>query len=857
MYHRPCCFDACPKFIRCGRGCTVAGQSSSDHGSMNPTFAMGEMAKEALWVGDHLGSSDDVCHMRSRTVLLAQGPRVALKIVDNTSSKLLICYQGEPVSILGRGTSRFSQVGFAPDDAAGRRSLHSALLHTHLILPSSSLKSSLLKGAQIPQLNSTMHNDRIRPGVLYSAGACSEQSEAAAEIIALTRCSYAAAYAANVTISASRCVLLGFAILMANYVLPSSCVHKYTEKRNLRICKWLRVYDKKSNEASRREKEYRSVQCFAPEGDQILDAHLGQPKCPNALGPCPITSCLIIWKTFPTPVTINYPFEYPTRGRNRRSVFKMLVLGGWGNEVSDDQLRAHTAARGEARAKRYTSAGHRAGKSRTATRCIMGQPRCFSGRASAGARTGQKRGRVPEKTLTCPAPLSPPSVCFPRRRDQFARARVQPPTSLSPVLREIEPLREVDQHGHVLNVPSSGSGTGMQRRGKRSTLRKPADKRQCPVRLPRAKIQGGTSPVIEPSSPWWEASFPPAAPTVAQKKPSSLTRTIIRAAFLPGEHDTLASTATTSQGALDISHPVTASLVGSSHRLKMRRVGRKAVQCWDMEIGCTQPARSVYVYFSLWLKPRMTAGREELRYAGSAQNNPLAVRDDVLARENGAALECGGGGGGGSPGSPPVSGIAWRDSRVRRCGGGPAGIEPGSPRWKACDLTTTPAPPVRRMLLTPDTPGTYLAWLTRQAAAAPGDTTLPYRSWPAQISHLARPVQPAASRQRAGTTRGMPIQLLSCNEFHRSSPKSITRSSNMPVPTFRQVTITLFNDLKLGVPTNNMYMRTVASQEVLIHNFQACILFNCQVWCRKLNSNEPDVPKNHFCACALVKLWFK
>ncbi|KAJ8874882.1 hypothetical protein PR048_022772 [Dryococelus australis] len=30
---------------------------------------------------------------------------------------------------------------------------------------------------------------------------------------------------------------------------------------------------------------------------------------------------------------------------------------------------------------------------------------------------------------------------------------------------------------------------------------------------------------------------------------------------------------------------------------------RKAVQCWDTEIGCAQPARSVYPNFSLWLEP--------------------------------------------------------------------------------------------------------------------------------------------------------------------------------------------------------------------------------------------------------------
>ncbi|KAJ8867676.1 hypothetical protein PR048_031479 [Dryococelus australis] len=35
---------------------------------------------------------------------------------------------------------------------------------------------------------------------------------------------------------------------------------------------------------------------------------------------------------------------------------------------------------------------------------------------------------------------------------------------------------------------------------------------------------------------------------------------------------------------------------------RIRRVGRQAVQCWDTEIGCAQPARSVYLIFSLWLR---------------------------------------------------------------------------------------------------------------------------------------------------------------------------------------------------------------------------------------------------------------
>ncbi|KAJ8895354.1 hypothetical protein PR048_000686 [Dryococelus australis] len=76
---------------------------------------------------------------------------------------LLISHQGVPGSIPGRDMPRFSHVGIVLGDAAGWRvfsgisrfphRLILALLHSYLISFSSALKTSLLKAAQISQLN--------------------------------------------------------------------------------------------------------------------------------------------------------------------------------------------------------------------------------------------------------------------------------------------------------------------------------------------------------------------------------------------------------------------------------------------------------------------------------------------------------------------------------------------------------------------------------------------------------------------------------------------------------------------------------------------------------------------------------
>ncbi|KAJ8894348.1 hypothetical protein PR048_006976 [Dryococelus australis] len=75
----------------------------------------------------------------------------------------LASHRGEPGSIPGRATPGFSRVGIVPDDAARRRVFSeisrfprpciSALLHSQVLLPSSALKTSLLRAAQISQLN--------------------------------------------------------------------------------------------------------------------------------------------------------------------------------------------------------------------------------------------------------------------------------------------------------------------------------------------------------------------------------------------------------------------------------------------------------------------------------------------------------------------------------------------------------------------------------------------------------------------------------------------------------------------------------------------------------------------------------
>ncbi|KAJ8893178.1 hypothetical protein PR048_005761 [Dryococelus australis] len=81
------------------------------------------------------------------TLLLVEGSHRFQTVI------LLTSHQGEPGSIPGRGTSRFSQVGIVPDDVAGSRvSKESpvsptpcipALHHSHLISPSSALETSL------------------------------------------------------------------------------------------------------------------------------------------------------------------------------------------------------------------------------------------------------------------------------------------------------------------------------------------------------------------------------------------------------------------------------------------------------------------------------------------------------------------------------------------------------------------------------------------------------------------------------------------------------------------------------------------------------------------------------------------
>ncbi|KAJ8893502.1 hypothetical protein PR048_006100 [Dryococelus australis] len=78
---------------------------------------------------------------------------------------LLASDLGEPGSIPEQVTSGFSYVGIVPDDAAGRRvfsrspvSSHPfipALLHTHLTSPTSALKTSLLRAAQISRKRPT------------------------------------------------------------------------------------------------------------------------------------------------------------------------------------------------------------------------------------------------------------------------------------------------------------------------------------------------------------------------------------------------------------------------------------------------------------------------------------------------------------------------------------------------------------------------------------------------------------------------------------------------------------------------------------------------------------------------------
>ncbi|KAJ8879967.1 hypothetical protein PR048_020588 [Dryococelus australis] len=88
--------------------------------------------------------------------------------------RLVDSHQGEPSSIPGGVASAFSRVGIAPDDATARRVFSGvsrsyrpfipALLHTHLVSPSSALNSSMLRATQTSSLT------RSANGMLKVAG---------------------------------------------------------------------------------------------------------------------------------------------------------------------------------------------------------------------------------------------------------------------------------------------------------------------------------------------------------------------------------------------------------------------------------------------------------------------------------------------------------------------------------------------------------------------------------------------------------------------------------------------------------------------------------------------------------------
>ncbi|KAJ8866452.1 hypothetical protein PR048_032295 [Dryococelus australis] len=104
--------------------------------------------------------------------------------------RLLASHEGEPGSISGGVTPRFSQVGIVPDDDADQRVLSgfsrlprhhiSSLLHSHLTSPSSALKISLLRAAQISSLN--FHRSRSPSSTLLGASQILQHSFWSTEI---------------------------------------------------------------------------------------------------------------------------------------------------------------------------------------------------------------------------------------------------------------------------------------------------------------------------------------------------------------------------------------------------------------------------------------------------------------------------------------------------------------------------------------------------------------------------------------------------------------------------------------------------------------------------------------------------
>ncbi|KAJ8877618.1 hypothetical protein PR048_022073 [Dryococelus australis] len=124
------------------------------------------------------GDDPDLSKVGVSTIHLATRPDWKANFSDASSLLITVrlnritCRNDESIKpvhvsglIPGRVTPGFSQVGIVPDDASGQRVFSGtshfprpripALLHSHLISPSSALKTSLLRAAHISQLNST------------------------------------------------------------------------------------------------------------------------------------------------------------------------------------------------------------------------------------------------------------------------------------------------------------------------------------------------------------------------------------------------------------------------------------------------------------------------------------------------------------------------------------------------------------------------------------------------------------------------------------------------------------------------------------------------------------------------------
>ncbi|KAJ8879078.1 hypothetical protein PR048_019684, partial [Dryococelus australis] len=184
--------DDCDKTVSAKEGVSAANVDEDNHDFLDAlthpstTFAATSDMEKAADVKNALGvtaehfrvrstipSRAEDCRARPSPAEASQAPsRPAAQLPFKVLGILHSSHQGEPGSIPGRVTPGFSHMGIIPDDAAGRpvfsgtsrfpNHLIPVLLHNHPQSPSSTLKLSLIRAAQI---FSSTHPDPTQPNI--------------------------------------------------------------------------------------------------------------------------------------------------------------------------------------------------------------------------------------------------------------------------------------------------------------------------------------------------------------------------------------------------------------------------------------------------------------------------------------------------------------------------------------------------------------------------------------------------------------------------------------------------------------------------------------------------------------------